>query len=176
VTGLVKVVLGYVPHSRVPSYSRTEVWTTVHAGMSIVCACLPIFKPLATRVGRSGFVSRLRSSASRGKSWLPSVRSDSGGRGGGSWLGGSSRGSGSGKRKEQTSWRSRSELGSSGEAHEFIERRRPSDVSGGSQERLKPSMAVEVEDVDGEGHVDEYRRPSTRERAITEALENGYAV
>ncbi|RYP57256.1 hypothetical protein DL769_009602 [Monosporascus sp. CRB-8-3] len=36
ITGIVKVVLGYIPGSRVPSYIRTEVWTTVHVGMGIL--------------------------------------------------------------------------------------------------------------------------------------------
>lgn len=45
-TGLVKVILGYVPGGRVPSYTKTEVWTTVHVGMAIVCACLPVCWPL----------------------------------------------------------------------------------------------------------------------------------
>ncbi|KAI1351585.1 hypothetical protein F5Y01DRAFT_304525 [Xylaria sp. FL0043] len=36
VTGIVKVVLGYPPGSHVPSYSNTEVWTTVHTGTAIV--------------------------------------------------------------------------------------------------------------------------------------------
>ncbi|KAK3936346.1 hypothetical protein QBC46DRAFT_395292 [Diplogelasinospora grovesii] len=59
ITGLVKVILGYPPGSRVPSYANTEVWATVHTGMSIVCACLPIFKPLLFRIKRSSFMIRL---------------------------------------------------------------------------------------------------------------------
>ena len=60
ITGLVKVILGYAADSRVPSYSRTEVWTTVHAGMAIVCACLPIFKPLVNRASKSALFTKLR--------------------------------------------------------------------------------------------------------------------
>ena len=60
ITGLVKVILGYVPGSRIPSYSRTEVWTTVHAGMAIVCACLPVLKPLLNRISNSNTVTRLK--------------------------------------------------------------------------------------------------------------------
>ncbi|SPQ21895.1 dfda39f6-a5c8-46ae-bf19-02b514ffa04e [Thermothielavioides terrestris] len=55
ITGLVKVILGYPPGSRVPSYSNTEVWTEVHTAMSMVCACLPIFGPLARKIKRSAF-------------------------------------------------------------------------------------------------------------------------
>ncbi|KAI0407295.1 hypothetical protein F4802DRAFT_612385 [Xylaria palmicola] len=36
ITGFIKVILGYPPGSRVPSYSNTEVWTTVHTGIAIV--------------------------------------------------------------------------------------------------------------------------------------------
>ncbi|KAH8897341.1 hypothetical protein GQ53DRAFT_837983 [Thozetella sp. PMI_491] len=49
ITGLLKVILGYSRTGRVPSYSNTEVWATVHAAMTIVCASLPIFKPLVSR-------------------------------------------------------------------------------------------------------------------------------
>ncbi|MCJ1325120.1 hypothetical protein MMC10_001782 [Thelotrema lepadinum] len=59
ITGLVKVVLGYVPGEREPSFSRTEVWTTVHTSVAIICASLPIYKPLVTRVARSSLVSKL---------------------------------------------------------------------------------------------------------------------
>ena len=58
ITGLVKVILGYPKNSRVPSYSNTEIWTTVHAGMSIVCASLPIFRPLL-KAFRSFIMSKL---------------------------------------------------------------------------------------------------------------------
>ncbi|KAI1487772.1 hypothetical protein F5X96DRAFT_686493 [Biscogniauxia mediterranea] len=61
ITGLVRVVLGYPVGSRVPSYSNTEVWTSVHAGMAIVCASLPIFGPLVKRVARSSLIIRISS-------------------------------------------------------------------------------------------------------------------
>lgn len=61
ITGLVRVVLGYPKGKRVPSYSNAEVWTTVHAGMSIVCASLPIFRPLAGRIAASAFVTKISS-------------------------------------------------------------------------------------------------------------------
>jgi hypothetical protein len=71
ITGLIKVILGYPKGRRVPSYSNTEVWTTVHAGMSIVCACLPIFKPLAKRIAGSPLIGRL----SRFRWWQPNAES-----------------------------------------------------------------------------------------------------
>ena len=65
VTGLVKTILGYVPGGRVPSYSRTEVWTTVHTGIAIVCACLPIFKPLLNRISNSRLGRSVSKTASK---------------------------------------------------------------------------------------------------------------
>lgn len=58
VTGLIKVILGYPPNSRVPSYSNTEVWTTVHAGLAIVCASLPIFRPLVRLISQLSLISK----------------------------------------------------------------------------------------------------------------------
>lgn len=61
ITGMVKVILGYRPGGRVPSYANTEVWATVHTGMEIVCANLPIFKPLVRRMARSPAMAKLSS-------------------------------------------------------------------------------------------------------------------
>lgn len=47
---LLRVIYGYVPGSRVPSYSQAELWSSVHIGMAIVCACLPPLRPLFSRV------------------------------------------------------------------------------------------------------------------------------
>jgi len=77
VTGVVRVKLGYPKASRVPSYSKTEIWTTVHAGMSIVCASLPIFRPLVRRMVESAFVSRISSVFSSKKSGDSSMGSRS---------------------------------------------------------------------------------------------------
>ncbi|KAI1077954.1 hypothetical protein F5B20DRAFT_248573 [Whalleya microplaca] len=84
-SGLVKVIVSYVPGSRNPEFSKTIVWTTVHAGTGIVCACLPVCWPLFVRLTRlslspwpvvssiqkhwysfSGWSSMDRRSASRG--------------------------------------------------------------------------------------------------------------
>ncbi|KAI1078185.1 hypothetical protein F5B20DRAFT_548367 [Whalleya microplaca] len=61
ITGILKVVFAYTPGSRVPSYSNTQVWTTLHMGMAIVCASLPIFKALVSRIGSSAFVIKVTS-------------------------------------------------------------------------------------------------------------------
>ncbi|KAI0874625.1 hypothetical protein GGS24DRAFT_489834 [Hypoxylon argillaceum] len=66
ITGIVKVVLGYPPGSRVPSYSNTELWTTVHTAIAIVCASLPILNPLLDRIMKSSFMVKISSSLSKG--------------------------------------------------------------------------------------------------------------
>jgi hypothetical protein len=52
VSGILKVVYGYVPGSRNPSFSKTAIWTTVHSGTGIICACLPVFWTLLVRLGK----------------------------------------------------------------------------------------------------------------------------
>ncbi|KAI0004419.1 hypothetical protein F4779DRAFT_621473 [Xylariaceae sp. FL0662B] len=61
ITGLVKVILGFPVGSRVPSYSNTEVWAVLHAGLAIVCASLPIFRPLVKRISQSPFAAKISS-------------------------------------------------------------------------------------------------------------------
>ncbi|KAK7930980.1 hypothetical protein PG985_001692 [Apiospora marii] len=52
-SGLLKAIFGYIPGSRQPSFFRTQLWTTVHCGTGIVCACLPVCLPLLTQLRRS---------------------------------------------------------------------------------------------------------------------------
>ncbi|KAI0481177.1 hypothetical protein GGR56DRAFT_629181 [Xylariaceae sp. FL0804] len=52
-SGLLKAFFGYIPGSREPDFSRTQLWTTVHCGVGIVCACLPVCWPLFTRLGKA---------------------------------------------------------------------------------------------------------------------------
>ncbi|QSZ34446.1 hypothetical protein DSL72_006038 [Monilinia vaccinii-corymbosi] len=81
VTGVVRVVLGYAPGSQNVDFPRAELWSTVHVGMAIVCACLPNLRPLLNRITAS--VRRLYGSAitSDGD---PNANGSSGGRSGGS--------------------------------------------------------------------------------------------
>ncbi|KAI1809010.1 hypothetical protein GGS20DRAFT_573962 [Poronia punctata] len=51
-SGIVKVILSYEPGNREPSFSRTAVWSTVHIGTGIVCACLPVCWPLFVRFAK----------------------------------------------------------------------------------------------------------------------------
>ncbi|KAI9641747.1 hypothetical protein NHQ30_009603 [Ciborinia camelliae] len=53
VTGVVRVVLGYAPGSQNVDFPRAELWSAVHVGMAIVCACLPNFRPLLNRITAS---------------------------------------------------------------------------------------------------------------------------
>lgn len=49
-TGILRVIYGYASDSRVPSNSGADLWSAVHIGMAIVCACLPPLWPLFTRL------------------------------------------------------------------------------------------------------------------------------
>ena len=60
ITGIIRVIYGYKPGSRVPSYSKAELWSTVHVGMAMVCACLPTLRPLIFRSSSSATSSRRR--------------------------------------------------------------------------------------------------------------------
>ena len=62
ITGLLRVIYAYAPGSRVPSYSGADLWSAIHIGMAIVCACLPTLWPL---VSRADFFGSARSSISR---------------------------------------------------------------------------------------------------------------
>jgi hypothetical protein len=57
---MIKVILGYQPGSWVPAYGQTEVWSTVHTGTAIICACLPIFMPLVKRISSTRLLVWLR--------------------------------------------------------------------------------------------------------------------
>ncbi|KAI0898906.1 hypothetical protein F4806DRAFT_317858 [Annulohypoxylon nitens] len=61
-SGLIKTGYGYVPHNRQPSFSKTALWTTVHSGTGIICACLPVCWPVfvSLKNGRA-IVRRLES-------------------------------------------------------------------------------------------------------------------
>jgi hypothetical protein len=92
ITGVVKVVLGYPPNSRVPSYSNTEVWATVHTGIAIVCSSLPVLQPFVDRVTKSSIITRASDSlltlgAKIGLRPYSVLQKDSGGGSANSWNG-----------------------------------------------------------------------------------------
>ncbi|TVY50679.1 Satratoxin biosynthesis SC1 cluster protein 4 [Lachnellula cervina] len=53
ITGLIRVVLGYKPGSQNVAFPKAELWSAVHIGIAIVCACLPTLRPLLNRATAS---------------------------------------------------------------------------------------------------------------------------
>lgn len=49
ITGILRVVAAYARDSRIPSYSGAGLWSAIHIGMAIICACLPPIRPLLSR-------------------------------------------------------------------------------------------------------------------------------
>jgi hypothetical protein len=49
ITGIIRVIYGYIPSSRAPEYTKSGLWSTVHIIMGIICACLPTLRPLFPR-------------------------------------------------------------------------------------------------------------------------------
>ncbi|KAI1813952.1 hypothetical protein GGS20DRAFT_442254 [Poronia punctata] len=76
ISGIVKVVLSYAPGNRNPHFGNTEVWTTVHCGTGIICACLPVCWPLFVLVFRNS-VSSIRTARYSWKGWSSMNRSGS---------------------------------------------------------------------------------------------------
>ena len=50
-TGIIRVIYAYAPGSRIPSYSGADLWSAIHVGMAIVCACLPTLRPVFVFLG-----------------------------------------------------------------------------------------------------------------------------
>ncbi|KAI1125669.1 hypothetical protein F5Y10DRAFT_225845 [Nemania abortiva] len=69
VSGLLKVIYGFVPGSRQPSFARTSLWTTVHSGTGIICACLPVCWPILVGLGKFKQWAWVRSIKSSGHSF-----------------------------------------------------------------------------------------------------------
>ncbi|KAI0900213.1 hypothetical protein F4806DRAFT_455402 [Annulohypoxylon nitens] len=69
ITGIIRVVLGYAPGSLWPSGFNSETWTLVHSAMSLVCASLPIFKPLVRRISKSPFTLKISSILALTRRW-----------------------------------------------------------------------------------------------------------
>jgi hypothetical protein len=49
-TGIVRLILGKPGGSKVPSCAAVEVWSIVHICMGIICASLPLLRPMVKRV------------------------------------------------------------------------------------------------------------------------------
>ncbi|KAK4228693.1 hypothetical protein QBC38DRAFT_148763 [Podospora fimiseda] len=65
ITGIVRVVVGYDPYGRVPKHYDIVVWTSLHSGVSLVCATLPVMGPLMRIIRHSKPVKKLFQLASR---------------------------------------------------------------------------------------------------------------
>ncbi|KAI1771062.1 hypothetical protein F4818DRAFT_220614 [Hypoxylon cercidicola] len=78
VTGMVKVILAYTPGKRSLSYANAELWAALHFSMAILCASLPIFRPLIRRVANSPFVAKCSSLVSRRRRGPSSSKSGNG--------------------------------------------------------------------------------------------------
>ncbi|KAI5921861.1 hypothetical protein F4810DRAFT_314295 [Camillea tinctor] len=61
ITGIIKVVVGYNRSGGPPTYANTVVWASIHASMIIICASLPIFRPLVRRIAGSSIIIKLMS-------------------------------------------------------------------------------------------------------------------
>lgn len=46
VTGVLRLAFTYVPHSHNISFTGAELWTNIHLGVAIICACLPTYRLL----------------------------------------------------------------------------------------------------------------------------------
>ncbi|CAI6099867.1 unnamed protein product [Clonostachys chloroleuca] len=55
ISGIVKVVLSYVPGSRQPNFGQTSLWSSIHISTGIIGACLPVCWPVFIRL--EGFLS-----------------------------------------------------------------------------------------------------------------------
>ena len=63
ITGILRIIYGYVPGSRLPSYGLAELWSATHVGTAIICSCLPPLRPLFFRASSkppNGFSSARR--------------------------------------------------------------------------------------------------------------------
>lgn len=79
ITGLVRVVLGYKPGSQNVAFSRAELWSAVHVGIAVVCACLPVLRPFLITVTRTASSIRRRLYGSNSSNVKNSATTDSSG-------------------------------------------------------------------------------------------------
>ncbi|KAI1457536.1 hypothetical protein F4805DRAFT_173056 [Annulohypoxylon moriforme] len=69
ITGILRVSLSYMPGNPVFFYFKTQMWTSVHAGMSLACSNLPIFKPLINHISESRFINWVSSILPLRRNW-----------------------------------------------------------------------------------------------------------
>jgi hypothetical protein len=59
VTNILRVFYSYQPNAEFITFTNSEIWTNVHITTAILCACLPVYKPL--RAKATDLVRKLRS-------------------------------------------------------------------------------------------------------------------
>ncbi|KAI0846291.1 hypothetical protein F5Y00DRAFT_264672 [Daldinia vernicosa] len=64
-SGIAKTVLAYQPGRRALSYANTEIWAALHTSIAILCASLPIFRPLAIQIAQSYLIVKISSLLTR---------------------------------------------------------------------------------------------------------------
>ncbi|CAF9914521.1 MAG: hypothetical protein HETSPECPRED_002001 [Heterodermia speciosa] len=72
ITGIVRTSLTYVPGRHYINWTRGELWTNIHLGTAVLCACLPTYAPLLRHL--AAFGSKI---ASRFSSFLTTLRGSS---------------------------------------------------------------------------------------------------
>ncbi|KAI9713566.1 MAG: hypothetical protein M1820_000948 [Bogoriella megaspora] len=52
VTGIVRLTILYQPKSETLSFANSDLWIEIQLGTAIVCACLPLYRPLFTKIAK----------------------------------------------------------------------------------------------------------------------------
>ncbi|KAF7503814.1 hypothetical protein GJ744_003255 [Endocarpon pusillum] len=50
ITGIVRIVYVYQPKKRYSSFTEASLWSSIHLGTAVICACLPTYRPLLDRI------------------------------------------------------------------------------------------------------------------------------
>ncbi|KAL2141946.1 hypothetical protein VTI28DRAFT_1781 [Corynascus sepedonium] len=58
ITNILRVAYQYQPNGKYVNFGRAEMWLNIHAAVTILCACMPTYKPLRDLAGK--FVSTIR--------------------------------------------------------------------------------------------------------------------
>ncbi|KAI0532017.1 hypothetical protein GGR58DRAFT_201439 [Xylaria digitata] len=62
VTNILRIYYSYQPNTQFITFTNSEIWTNVHITTAILCACLPVYKPL--RAKATELIRKLRSTYS----------------------------------------------------------------------------------------------------------------
>lgn len=73
ITDIVRIAFIYQPHNKYVNFTNGELWSNIHVCVSIVCACLTVFRPLMVKIATiteniQKFYSSLRGRSSRSSS------------------------------------------------------------------------------------------------------------